>query len=48
MGTDECRAGGGGLDSFVPIRLSFRLDIEGWSFSRDPGMSLPNPYRRTE
>jgi hypothetical protein len=40
MGTDECMAGIGGLDSIVPIRLAFRLDFEGWSFSGDPGMTV--------
>jgi hypothetical protein len=37
------------LDSVVLIRLSFRLETEGWKITGDPGMNLPNqaPDRMT-
>jgi hypothetical protein len=48
-GDRRMKAGGGGSDSIVPIRLSFRLDIEGWRFTGDASMTLPNqsPDRMT-
>jgi hypothetical protein len=41
------RAGRQGWIRLSSIRLSFRADIEGWRFTGDPGMTLPN-NRRTE